>query len=199
MTDVYQNSTKVVGSRMSKTPFLSAFRAIIATVFFTISNFASATLIEYNFEFELNGSTYLTGNFTAEDLDLNGFINDEELINLNFSNAFYATNNYVFNAAIQDNFNFDILTNEFILGGNSFSDTGQRWNASGTGFGFEAGNACAGFDLDGSFQNCDARPATDIVQTTYLVAPPATSVPEPTSIAILALGILGLASRRFKK
>ena len=170
-------------------------KAAFAGLIISVSSFANAGIIAYDFEFQLNGGTYLTGSFTAEDLNFDNLIVDDELISLSFYNASFSLDNYVFNAAISDNFNFDLNANEFLLGGNSFSATGQRWNASGgTGFGFEAGNACAGFDLDGFFQGCDAQPATNIFQVVS-----AASVPEPSTLAIFALGIMGLASRRFKK
>lgn len=160
----------------------------------SVSGFANAGIIAYDFEFQLNGGTYLTGSFTAEDLNLDNIIIDDELIGLSFYNASFSLDNYVFNAAISDNFNFDINANEFLLGGDSFEGNGQRWNFGATGFGFTAGSACAGLVLDGSFQGCDAVPATNIFQVVSVA-----SVPEPSTLAIFALGIMGLASRRFKK
>ena len=41
--------------------------------------------------------------------------------------------------------------------------------------------------------------STMLVRTASVVTSPTTSVPEPSTLAIFALGIMGLAARRFKK
>lgn len=163
-------------------------RTLSSLLLIVLSSQASAAIIAYDFEFELNNTSYLTGSFEAEDVNLDDFIRDDELISLSFSNGSLSSNNLAFDAGIQDNFNFDILSNLFVIGGNSFTETGQRWNAAGSGLGFESGSRCAGFYIDGSFQGCDATPATLIVQT---VTSTTVSVPEPTSILLLAFGLLG--------
>jgi hypothetical protein len=173
---------------------LKMLKMAFAGLVLSVSNLAFATIIEYNFEFQLDGSTYLTGNFTAEDSNFDNLIVDDELISMSFSNDSYSTIDYSFNSIIDDNFNFDLTAEIFSIGGISFEEGGQRWNVGAVGFSFEAGSFCAGFHLDGNFQGCDAIPATDIIQIISAV-----SVSGPSTLAIFALGIMGLASRRFKK
>ncbi len=170
---------------------IKMLKAAIAGLILSVSGLANAGIIEYDFEFQLAGETYLTGSFIAEDLNFDNFIRDEELISLSFANDSYSLVDHIFNVDNQDNFNFSITSELFLLGGYSHSGTGQRWNSAGTGFAFEAGSACAGILINASFQGCDATPATSLVQVTSSVA-----VPEPTTIAIFALGIMGLVSRR---
>lgn len=165
-------------------------RTLSSLVLIALSFQTSAAIIAYDFEFEfeLNNTSYLSGSFEAEDVNLDDFIRDDELISLSFTNGSQSLIDHAFDATISDNFNFDILNNLFLLGGNSFTEAGQRWNSDGTGFGFQAGSSCAGLDNDGSFQGCDASLATLIAQT---VTGTTVSVPEPTSILLLAFGLLG--------
>jgi len=173
--------------------YLKQLTAAFAALALSVSGFANAGIIEYNFEFHLNGESYLTGSFIAEDLNFDNLIMDDELVSLSFANDSYSLIEHSFNADNDDNFNFDITSELFLLGGNSYTETGQRWNSGGTGFAFEAGSNCAGILLSGDFQGCDASPASNIFQVTSSV-----SVPEPSTLAILAFGIIGLASRRSK-
>ncbi|RVU35405.1 PEP-CTERM sorting domain-containing protein [Rheinheimera riviphila] len=160
-----------------------------------VSGLANAGILAYDFEFQLDGETYLKGSFTAEDLNFDHFFRDEELISLSFWNDTLALHNYRFNPTVDDNFNFDIMANAFLLGGNSFGDEGQRWNRrGGPGLGFGAGSRCATISINAMDQGCGATPATTLTQIVSV-----DSVPEPSTLAIFALGLMGFASRRFKQ
>lgn len=170
-------------------------RTLIALSLMLISLHASAELISYDFDFSFDGNTYLTGYFTAEDSNNDGFVRDAEMLSLTLSYGTTTTANYVFGTSSDDNFNFDINNMQFLVGGNSNGDFGQRWNISGPGVGYAAGDNCDGVYVDSTWQGCVARPATLAVRT---VTPrqPSTPVPAPAGLALFAIGLLALRAAR---
>ena len=156
--------------------------------------------MEYDFAFQASGESFLTGSFSAEDLNNDNFIRDDELISLSFSNDTYSIEDYSNTSTSWAtlNFNFDIRAAAFVYGGTSTSRGGQSWYlVNGVGLGYGKGSGCAGFAYDGTFQGCIvADPWTGFAQEEVETF---ATVPTPSTLAIFALGFMALAARRFKK
>ena len=156
---------------------------------------ARADLISYDFEWTGTGGYSMLGMFTFDDMDAgDGAIRDDEVVSLFFEGFLNGVSIGANNTAhLLDgfNFNFNTLTGQFFLGGNSAGDEGQRWNAGGMGLGYGAGTIASGLSLDG--QNLGGLPNPNNLTASIQ------QVPGPSTLALLGLGLFGMGLARRKK
>jgi len=114
---------------------------------------ASADLIGYNFEWTGTDGYSMHGMFSFDDEYADdGAIRDGEVISLMFEgflNGVSIGSNSTAHLLDGFNFNFNALTGQFFLGGNSREDEGQQWTSGSVGLDYGAGTIASGFLLNG--------------------------------------------------
>ncbi|MEM9217716.1 MAG: PEP-CTERM sorting domain-containing protein [Cyanobacteria bacterium P01_F01_bin.150] len=97
------------------------------------------------------------------------------------------------------NFNFDTISETFIIGGDSDSITGQSWNFFGNPFGFGSGSAGQAIRLNNSFVSfVGANDSTLIATRKDSDFSDVSAVPEPLTVigTLAAIGIGGAMKRK---
>lgn len=96
------------------------------------------------------------------------------------------------------NFNFDTTAETFLVGGNSDTNTGQRWNFLGNpGLGFVSGGAAQGLTLNGVFIGDSSSPfsPSTLVATQKASAP----IPEPSTMILFGTGLASIIAWQRKR
>ncbi|WP_159822808.1 PEP-CTERM sorting domain-containing protein [Colwellia sp. 20A7] len=156
-------------------------KAAFAGLVLSVSGFANAGLISV--VFDVTNFDDEIGSFSGTDVNNDFILSLDELSAFNWTSS---NHGYVIDEVSDlDGFgDFDLLTNTWIDNGigwvNSSNDAYYTWN-----------------NRSNSISSSWAQ--IDIVSVNSVGPVSSVNVPEPSTLAIFALGIIGLASRRFKK
>jgi hypothetical protein len=148
----------------------------VAGLLLCVTSLANAGIIEVDYILSDGGIEY-TGNFAGEDINSNGILESNELT------VFISDNYFLSHGDLLDNGWTDF--GDFIITSDTWVANGIDWHG--------VNNAYFTWQDQRNSWNTSW---IDGVSTTITSAP---SVPEPSTLAIFALGMIGLASRRFKK
>ena len=140
------------------------------------TSLANAGIIEVDYTL-VQGSNSYTGNFAGEDTNSNGLLENNELT-VFISDYFFVDNGDLLDNGWYDFGDFDISSNTWIA-------NGIDWTTNA--------NAYFTWRNQGNSWNTSW---VDSVSTTITST---ISVPEPSTLAIFALVMTGLTTRRFKK
>jgi hypothetical protein len=201
---------------------IKMLKAAVAGLVLSVSGFATAGLITVSeitnqttdgqlFNFSLNISDYFAGSSSTLEViiqgDFDGGAGSSEDVSVSmegvlFGNfGFDSTQAYnVVNYTLGvNNFNTYKFNLQFLLDAGTTASL-LLDNVLNVAIDFDDGvnTDCGWSNTDNCITNSGASPFAAI-NYTYSNSVPTTNVPEPTSLAIFALGIMGLASRRFKK
>lgn len=163
---------------------LISIKVALTVLIMTISNIANAGLITYQIDFGVDGS----GTFDIDSTDLAAAPG---------SGLYFAPSNTVSNFSatvlgetydMEDSGVFLFAMNNGLLSGVT-GITSSKYKSSITAAILQL-NTCSGLPCNSTANG---------TAVTYSIIPQSLLVPEPPTFAILALGMIGLALRRFKK
>ena len=163
---------------------LKTYTIVLAFIVYLMSGFASAGLIKYDMDFGADGS----GSFYIDELDLA---------------AIPATGLYFSPANKVTNFTANVFGDIYDIehGGQFNFAASDGLNSGVTGISnSQYRNSVTNNILQ--LHTCGGivcQVTANGVSTSYSLQKAVQSVPEPSTLAIFALGMIGLASRRFKK
>ncbi len=159
---------------------------------------ANAALKSYDISWVGSNNYSMTGNFSFDAATAGPVVDETELSSF-FIQGFHNGNSVGSHSSAVENFNFDATTGNFLVGGSSTSDTGQRWNSGGTGFGFSSRRYSQGFTFDGSFYSVTSINIGYVDST--LEASSLSTVPLPAALPLYAAGmaVLGFFGYRRKR
>jgi hypothetical protein len=157
---------------------------------------ANADIITYDIEWTGAGGSLMTGSFTYDDLSAaDGFVRDRDgdLLSLMITTLDFGGLSWTWDGDASDpfNFNFDALLELFPISGAIGSTEAQSWNGlgGGLGLGVEGTSGRSGLLIDGRF----------VEATSSLTVMRRVEVPEPGTLALLGIGLLGLGMSRRRK
>ena len=175
----------------------------ILCVIISLTLSSSSWAITYELSWIGSNSYAMSGEFSFSDtLVSTRFIDETEIDSLNIEVFQGAASLGTWDMMIDEltggaalNFNFDALTETFVVGGNSQFEAGQQWNAGnlGTGVGFISGSGEQSVYLNGIRFGI-----IDVSQST-LTATHLTAVPIPATAWLFGSGLLGLIAVARKK
>ena len=187
-------------------------KAAVAGLVLSVSGFANAGLIEYTYDGPIGNDVdtnpaslfeiTITDNYIISDLNVQFELFDSSDLfwtdlDLTISNGFTtvilaSAQNILFGSDGLFNVTFDDEALNNLSTGNSV----------GSYKSLESLSAFDGQNITGTWTLSifdDYQPGENNNLISYSITATTTSVPEPSTLAIFALGIMGLASRRFKK
>lgn len=156
---------------------------------------ANAGIITYDIEWTGSSGSSMTGNFTFDELSAaDGFVRDSDgdLLSLEIATSDYGGLSWTWDGDASDpfNFNFDALLELFPITGAVGSTEAQSWNGlgGGLGLGIEGTSGRSGLLIDGRF----------VEATSSLTVTKRAAVPEPGTLALFAIGLLGMGAARLR-
>jgi len=181
---------------------LRILKAALAGIILSVSGFANAGLILS--DFSENGDTSITFDLTGTISTINS--SENYLLILGFLDGTNITNLHVSSSWVNNLLGTPgSVMNEY----SGFVDSNIIWNYNSTlGLNAAIGNTVdMTFTLFGNFNSANLELLSGSfgynniqnIRASYTFGNNYNAVPEPSTLAIFALGIMGLASRRFKK
>jgi len=154
--------------------------AALATLLLSLN--ANADLITV--EFQITNYNSEMGTFTGVDIDNNDLLTFDELTDFDWSSISFG--HFITNVSDLAGFgDFNILTNTWIPNGTSWVNSSD--------------NAYFTWNNRSSSVNSSWGPNINILSTTVVPSGNSVSVPEPSTLAIFCLSVMGLVLRKAKK
>jgi hypothetical protein len=159
---------------------------------------ASATVLTYNIDWTGNNNYSLTGMFSFDDSTVGPSVDGGELLSFMIE-GFNGTTSLGSFSGTPENFNFNVASQQFGVGGLSGGSNGQLWNFLGTGVGFGSGFASQVLTVGTNSIGDSEIPVGASTLTATLKPPSPVPLPAALPLFLTMLGGMGFLKWRKRK